>query len=190
MTVGRPVQLFALVALFAAFAGAGTLMLHKKPTTASPIKVSAPHRAAAAAPTSHPAARPPAKPAVHKQPPALIAADGLPMSLAKALRTHRVVVVSLFDPQSQTDAIAFAEARAGARAARVGFLGVSVLDNAVAGPLTAALPAGQLLPEPGLLIYRRPNKLVQRIDGFADRDAVAQAAVASASGPPLVGAGS
>jgi len=191
MTVGRPVQLFALVALLAAFAGAGTLMLHKKqPAAAAVVKVSAPHQAAAPVTASQPTARPPAKQAAHKQPPSLVTADGLPLSLAQALRTHRVVVVSLFNPQSRTDAIAFAEARAGARAAHVGFLGVSVLDNAVAGPLTAVLPAGQLLPQPGLLIYRRPNKLVQRIDGFADRDAVAQAAVSSASGPSLLGAGS
>ena len=184
MTVGRPVQLFALVALLAAFGGAASLMLHKK-QAAIPVqvaKVSAPvHHAVAAAPKT--AVRPSATPVLRKQLPALVAADGLPMSLAKALRSHRVVVVSLFNPQSRTDAIAFAEARAGARAAHVGFLGVSVLDNAVAGPLTAVLPSGQLLPEPGLLIYRRPNKLVQRIDGFADRDAVAQAAVASFSGP-------
>jgi hypothetical protein len=112
-------------------------------------------------------------------PPVLVAPNGLPMSLVRALRLHRIVVVSLFDPQSTTDAISFAEARAGAADAGVGFLGVSVLDNAVAGPLTAALPGGQLLPEPGLLIYRRPGTLVQRIDGFVDRDAVAQAAVAS-----------
>lgn len=187
MTVGRPVQLFALVALLAVFGGAATLMLHKKPASV-PVHAkapAAPHKAAAseAPAASHPVARPQTKPAVHTQPVALVAADGLPMSLAKALRTHRIVVVSLFNPQSRTDAIAFAEARAGARAAHVGFLGVSVLDNAIAGPLTAVLPTGTLLPEPGLLIYRRPNKLVQRIDGFADRDAVAQAAVASFSGP-------
>ncbi len=189
MTVGRPVQLFALVALLAALGGGATLILQKKQTTATPIaNVSAPHGAAAAATAAHPTARSQAKPTVRKQPPALVAANGLPLPLAKALRTHRVVVVSLFDPQSRTDAISFAEARAGARAAHVGFLGVSVLDNAVAGPLTAVLPAGQLLPEPGLLIYRRPNVLVQRIDGFADRDAVAQAAVASTSGPALSGA--
>ena len=107
------------------------------------------------------------------------------MSLVSALRKHRIVVVSLVDPQSTTDAVSFFEARAGAAAAHVGFLGVSVLDANVAGPLTTLLPGGGLLPDPGLLIYRRPGTLVQRIDGFADRDAVAQAAAASTTAPVL-----
>jgi hypothetical protein len=149
----------------------------KPVTAAKPVAAAKP----AVAPAKKPVAQ--AKPVASKphvaHPPVLVASNGLPMSLVRALRLHRIVVVSLFDPQSTTDAISFAEARAGAADAGVGFLGVSVLDNAVAGPLTAALPGGQLLPEPGLLIYRRPGTLVQRIDGFVDRDAVAQAAVAS-----------
>jgi hypothetical protein len=138
---------------------------------------------AAAKPVTAAKAAAPAKPATLKAQGApasvLVAPNGLPMSLVRALRLHPIVVVSLFDPQSTTDAISFAEARAGAADAGVGFLGVSLLDNDVAGPLTALLPDGQLLPEPGLLIYRRPGTLVQRIDGFVDREAVAQAAVAS-----------
>ncbi len=119
--------------------------------------------------------------------PRLVAADGLPMPLAKALRHHRVVVVSLFDPQATTDALSFAEARSGAAAARAGFLAVSVLDDDVAGPLTAALPGGGLLPDPGVLVYRAPHSLVVRLDGFADRDAVAQAAAGAITAPPLTG---
>jgi hypothetical protein len=153
----------------------------KPVTRAKPAAAARPATAKPATHATKPVAR--AKPVAPKpqvtHPPVPVAPNGLPMSLVRALRLHRIVVVSLFDPQSTTDAISFAEARAGAADAGVGFLGVSVLDNAVAGPLTAALPGGQLLPEPGLLIYRRPGTLVQRIDGFVDRDAVAQAAVAS-----------
>ena len=57
--------------------------------------------------------------------------------------------------------------------------GVSLLDSPVAAALTSALPGGGLLPAPGVLIYRRPGNLVQRIDGFTDRDVVAEAAAAS-----------
>jgi hypothetical protein len=101
------------------------------------------------------------------------------------LRQHRIVVVSVFDPQDKTDAISYAEARAGAADADAGFLGVSVLDDSVAGPLTAALPDQGLLPVPGVLIYRRPGVLIERVDGFEDRDGVAQLAAGAATAAPI-----
>jgi len=193
LTVGRPIRIVALVGLLAAVAGGAALTLHHRAPTAAPpiVEPAAPvHRSGrtvapktAGKPVSHPAARP--KPVAPKTAPVLVAANGLPMPLVNALRKHRIVVVSLVDPQSLTDAVSYAEARAGAAAAHVGFLGVSVLDGNVAGPLTLLLPGGGLLPDPGLLIYRRPGSLVQRINGFADRDAVAQAAAASATAPAL-----
>jgi hypothetical protein len=113
-----------------------------------------------------------------------VTASGLPIPLADALRQHRIVVVSIFDPESQTDAISYAEARAGAADAGAGFLGVSVLDDSLAGPLTALLPGGGLLPDPGILVYRRPGLLVLQIAGFADRESVAQAAAAAVTATP------
>ena len=118
-------------------------------------------------------------PAVHKPAPApspfrlAALSAGLPGSLARALGQHPVVVVELYDPQSETDAIAFAEAQAGARAAGVAFLPLSVLGPDV-NKLTQKF--GQVLPDPGLLVYTRPATLAVRIDGFADKDTVAQAA--------------
>jgi hypothetical protein len=190
LTVSRPIQIFALVALLVVVAGAGTLMLHRSPTAAAPPVVAAPAKPAVTVKPAHvakPAAKAPAAQPVQpaKTPPKLVAANGLPMPLAKALHKHRIVVVSLFDPQAQTDALSFAEARAGAAAAHVGFLGVSVLDDSVAGPLTTVLTGGGLLPDPGVLVYRRPGTLVLRIDGFSDRDAVAQAATAAFTSPAL-----
>jgi hypothetical protein len=213
LTISRPVRIFALVAVIAMVGGMGLLMLKPKSNPA-PVVVS---RDASAAPTkivprlpseaasqsSH--AKPPvitstkpahaarttvttpavAKPKVQ---PVLVAKNGLPMAIAKALRTHAIVVVSVFDPQSRTDAISYAEARAGASAARAGFVGISLLDSIAAGALTTAQPSGGLLPSPGVLVYRRPGVLVYRIDGFADRDTVAQAAVASITAAPLGGA--
>jgi len=122
-----------------------------------------------------PAVTTPAAPAA-KTPVSPIAANGLPTALANLLLTHKVVVVSLFDAQSQTDAISYAEAKAGAAAAGAGFLGVNVLDDNVAAPLTNILPGGGLLPDPGVLVFSAPQTLAIRLDGFADRDAVAQAA--------------
>jgi hypothetical protein len=123
-------------------------------------------------------AAPKAKPTI---PAPTVAANGLPMALAKALETHKVVIVSLFDPQSQTDAISYAEAKAGATDAGVGFLGVNLLDDTVTSPLTAVLPGGGLLPDPGVLVFSAPATLAIRLDGFADRDAVAQAAAQALS---------
>jgi hypothetical protein len=105
--------------------------------------------------------------------PALV--SGLPAVLASLLERNPVVIVSIYNSQSQTDAIAFAEAQAGADLAGAGFLAVNVLDERIAAPLTAALGSG-LLPDPGVLVYRRPGTLATRVDGFLDRDAVAQAA--------------
>jgi len=98
---------------------------------------------------------------------------GLPAPLAEALGRHGAVVVSLYDPYSQVDGIAFAEARAGAALAGVGFVPLNVLSQAQVGKLTAQLG---LLPDPGLLVYVRPATLAVKISGFADKDTVAQAA--------------
>lgn len=106
----------------------------------------------------------------------------LPASLRWTLALHRIVVVSLWDPEAPVDQISVAEAHAGAADAHVGFLVVDVLDNSVAGPLTALLPTGDMLPDPGVLVYRAPGKIVYRFDGFLDRAAVAQAAANAKAG--------
>jgi len=98
---------------------------------------------------------------------------GIPGPIATALGKHAIVVVSLYNPYSEVDGIAFAEARAGAQMARAGFVPLSVLSQAQVGKLTESLG---LLPDPGLLVYTRPGTLVVRISGFADKETVAQAA--------------
>ena len=139
----------------------------------------------AAAPTSvtvgsTPATTTPATPAATPAP--TVAADatvtpGLPGALAAQLRKFPVVVISIYDPESQVDAIAYAEAQAGAKTAGAGFLPVNVLDEKIVAPITALLPGGGLLPDPGVLVFQRPGTLVTQFAGFADRDMVAQAAV-------------
>jgi hypothetical protein len=133
---------------------------------------------------THPKAKaqPKAKPARTKpaaKPIALL--PGLPPAIASALRRHELVVVSLFDPQARVDRISLAEASAAARVANAGFVGLNVLDQRQAGPLTRLLG---LLPDPAVLVYRRPGELVARFDGFADRDTVAQAVANAASVTP------
>src|SRR6185312_13755798 len=106
----------------------------------------------------------------------------LPAPLQWQLAHHKVVVVSFYNPSSDVDAISVAEAHAGATDAGAGFLLVSVLDNKVAGILTALLPGGGLLPDPGVLIYRAPGNVAFRFDGFNDRASIAQAATNALSG--------
>lgn len=98
---------------------------------------------------------------------------GLPEPLAQALGRSRTVVVSLYDPYSQVDGTSFAEAKAGASLAGVGFVPLSVLSQRDVGKLTEQLG---LLPDPGVLVYVRPAALAVRISGFADKETVAQAA--------------
>jgi hypothetical protein len=108
--------------------------------------------------------------------------ETLPQPLQWELSQHKVVVVSLYNPNADVDAIAVAEAHAGAVDAGVGFLLVNVLDNKVAGILTGLLPGGGLLPDPGILVYTAPGNIALRLDGFQDRTSVAQAATNASLG--------
>jgi hypothetical protein len=145
-------------------------------TTKAPAKTSTPSAATTATKTSSKAAtKTAAKHAAPVRRGNLVYSD-LPQPLQWQLSQHKVVVVSVYDPRVDADAISVAEAHAGALDANTGFLLVSVLDNKVAGILTALLPGGGLLPVPGVLVYRAPGNLALRIDGFADRQSVAQAA--------------
>jgi hypothetical protein len=135
-----------------------------------------------AKPRSHAPAHAHAKPkapAPKKVTPKPLALEpGLPPEVAAALRKHELVVVSLFDPQARVDRISLAEASAGAKVAHAGFVPLNVLRQRQAGPLMRQLG---VVPDPSVLVYRRPGELVARFDGFADRDTVAQAVVNAAT---------
>jgi hypothetical protein len=107
---------------------------------------------------------------------------GMPAALALSLRSHSVVVVSLYTPGASVDAMATDEARHGALAAHAGFVSFDVADEKVVSPLSSLLtgaptPADRVLDGPAVLVFVRPNTLFVRFNGFADRDTVAQAAL-------------
>jgi len=195
-TLSPPVRYAALLGLLAAvLVGGGMTMLGHGGSAAStghvinrhPFGVKHPSPSTAAkkqtAPAAHPTVTTKPKGAettpkvkVPTQPPAAeqaALAAGLPAALARALGQHGVVIVSLYNPYSEVDGIAFAEARAGAQLAGVGFVPLSVLSGAQVEKLTEQLG---VLPDPGVLVYTRPAALVGRIGGFADKETVAQVA--------------
>jgi hypothetical protein len=208
-TLSPQIKIVALAGLLLALAGGGVMFTLGRsqpssepivvPTTHTHATVTVPSQTPARTTATTPAAKAPAakspstqlaKPATKPAAPARHArrVDArLPIPLQWALTEHRIVVVSLYNPRADVDAIAVAEAHAGSADAKVGFLLVDVLDDAVAGRLTALLPGGGLLPDPGILIYRAPGTLVYRLDGFADRESVMQAAADAKAGilPPL-----
>jgi hypothetical protein len=208
LTVSPQIKIIALVGLLAAVGLAASMFVlggsSKKTTTVAahtPAKVHTPVRHVAK-PVTGVHAHVPVKPAAKtrtvshakahkaKAKPARFHGNAvyaqLPKPLQWQLAHHKVVVVSFYNPSSSVDAISVAEAHAGAIDAGAGFLLVSVLDNKVAGILTALLPGGGLLPDPGVIIYRAPGDIALRLDGFADRASVAQAAtnaIAGENGP-------
>jgi hypothetical protein len=112
--------------------------------------------------------------------------DGMPAALALALRSHRVVVVSLYTPEASVDAMATEEAKHGAALAGAGFVSFNVADDKVISPLSSLLTgapsaADRVLDGPAVLVFERPSGLFVRFNGFADRDTVAQAAANAAT---------
>ena len=201
-TLSPPVRYAALLGLLAAVlvGGGMTVLAHRENSVATPHVIKhhpfgpgATKRATQTKPKKHattatkPKVKPkitptvPAAPKALVQPSAVMAAlaAGLPKVIATALGRHQTVVVALYNPYSEVDGIAFAEARAGAKIAGVGFVPLNVLSEAQVGNLTQVLG---LLPDPGLLVYIRPGMLVARISGFADKETVAQAAQNAARG--------
>jgi len=199
-TISPQVRILVLVGILAAVGLAASMLLRghsSSPTADTAASRTRPTRTHAASTTPAPTHPTPthrvtkARPAPAHARHAHIGARGyhgyrvyanLPRELQWQLAHHRVVVVSLYNPSSDVDAISVAEAHAGAADAHVGFLLVSVLDNKVAGILTALRPDGNLLPDPGVLVYRAPGKVAVELDGFADRAAVAQAALNALAG--------
>jgi hypothetical protein len=212
LTVSPQIKILALVGLLAAVGLAASMLVlggsSKKTVTTSAVSTPVRHTPAKTPVTpvhtpvkpvtkTHRAVHPAVKPATKTHatttthPKAKAKPKGfhgnkvyaqLPPALQWQLAHHKVVVVSFYNPSSEVDAISVAEAHAGATDAGAGFLLVSVLDDKVAGILTALLPGGGLLPDPGVFVYRAPGNVALRLDGFADRAAVAQAATNAMSG--------
>jgi hypothetical protein len=136
------------------------------PAKAKVVKASAPAKAKPA-PARAAAAVPKPAPKVPEP------KTGLPVAIDAALANHELVVVSLVVPGARVDELAAAEARAGAQLAGVGYLALNVLNEGVARALLQKLGT---LEDPSLLLIRRGGEVALKLNGFVDRDTVAQAA--------------
>ncbi len=179
---------------------AAKLSSHNVATAQGKLDTAAPAAkpAATPAPAKTPAATPSAtKPAATKpaaaKPAAAHAAKPAPAkhvdspktTIAALLRTHKVVVVLLYDPQAKVDQYSLAEAQLGAHETGAGFIGVDVLSQHAAAPFTKAYG---VLQDPSLLFFERPGKLALKLTGFNDHDVISQAIFNIA--PASSGAGS
>lgn len=167
VTLSPQARIAALVlVLLVALGGSAFFLLHGH---SQPQTVTTP-----APPVQHPVQHPTPTP-THHHPVQPTVDPLLPTPLRTALMQNPIVVVGFYDPHSHVSRRTITEARAGAATADVGFLAVNLLNDAVAGRLTALLPSGQMLPSPGIAIYARPGTIVYRTDGFIERMAVVQA---------------
>lgn len=127
-------------------------------------------------PKAKPSVKPKPKPKAASKPLAhLVATNGLPISIMRALASHDVVVVSLFGGGWKIDPMARDEAAAGARSANAGFVALDVTTAARAAE-ALMLKYDTIFRAPAVLVFRGDGELAIQLDGFRDRDTVAQAA--------------
>jgi cytoskeletal protein RodZ len=197
------VRIFALVAVLVAVGGGLFVFTSGRgsaaepelaappatPAVAKPAKVPVVHKTATAKPKAKPQAsktqpskaqapkaHAPAKPAPEKVVPK-IPPTGFPLAVDRALAKHKVVVVSLVIPGSHVDELAAGEAKAGAKLGGAGYLALNVLNERVAHAVLAKLEG---VKEPSLLVLKRSGEVALALEGFVDRETVAQAAANAA----------
>jgi hypothetical protein len=162
VTISPHARIAALVGvLLIVLAGSAIYLLHGHSTPA-----------AVTTPPAHHDPTPPTK-RVHIVPPRIDPL--LPAPLRSALERHRFVVVGFYNPHSPVTRRTIAQARAGAADSHVPFVAVNLLNDKVAGPLTALLPAGELLPNPGVAIYERSGTILYRSDSYLREAEVVEA---------------
>jgi hypothetical protein len=167
--------LLIVLVLVCAAAGVGLMVMGRAQSSSEDAPVSTTPVTSTPQSDGPAAATPPVQ---RKAPePAPAPRDRLPAAVRQALSANRVVVIALFDPKAKIDDIALREASAGAQLAGSAFVQVDVTTNEVD---SLNLRYG-VIQDPAVLVLRPPADLVVRLDGFADRDTVAQAAANAVS---------
>ena len=170
-TISPPIRILALVGALAVI-GLGILFYAHSRSSSS-------DSSAVATPQTGTQTRHASVPLRHTTKPSVVVASkvallpGLPGPVAHALRYSKVVVVSLYAAGAVGDRAALAQARLGAASAHAGFAVVNVLNERTAVGLDKFAGATS---SPAVLVVRRPGRIVNRFQGYADSDLVAQAA--------------
>ena len=162
----RQLRLVALLLGVVVVAGGYWTVVRKhssSPTTASSTPVSTTPTSTTPSKTHTHTATPPAR---------KLATHGMPVSVARALQKHSVVVVSLSSPRSDLDKLSSAEARAGAAAGHAGFVSINVFHQRAGIPLLQKLG---MVDTPAVLVVTRRHAVTAELKGFVDRNVVAQA---------------
>lgn len=167
-TLSPPIRILAVVGVVAAIALGAFVFLHKSSSSSSsdsaaPAVPAANATAPKSATVKHVAAKP-----------KIVLVPGLPAPVARKLQFSRVVVVSLFARGGNGDKTAVAEARTGAKSVHAAFVAVNVADERTARKFGTFV--GTNTAPPAVLVVKRPGKITNRFDGFADSAVVAQAA--------------
>lgn len=135
-------------------------------------KTSAPSTSSTPASTT-PTTSTPSKTHTHTATPSTkLATRGMPVAVARALRKHSVVVVSLISPNAGLDKLASAEAKAGAASGHAGFVAVDVFHQRAG---IALLHKIGIVDTPAVLVVTRRRSITAELRGFVDRNVVAQA---------------
>lgn len=179
--ISAPVRIFLVLIVLAG--AAGMLAMRTMGPSAEPVAIPTPvktpaKKAAKPAPVAKPKAVAATKPkaVAATKPKALrqtVTPTGFPAAVDKALARHEVVVLSLVVPGARVDELAAAEAEAGAKLGGAGFLPLNVLNEGVARALLTKLDDVQ---DPSVLVVRRSGEIAVALEGFVDRETVAQAA--------------
>jgi hypothetical protein len=164
----RQLRLVALLALVVVAAG-GYMVVSKNKTTTNTQTTASSTPAVTTPAQTTPA---PSKAHAHAVTPVKLNTHGLPVAVARALRKHSVVVVSLSSTGAGLDQMAAAEARAGAVATHAGFVN---LDVRYQRPGMAILHKLGIVDTPAVLVVKRSGAVYSDFKGFVDRDVVAQA---------------
>ncbi|HZT85140.1 MAG TPA: hypothetical protein VE984_06925 [Gaiellaceae bacterium] len=167
----RQIRVVALLVLVVVAAGGYMVVARHKSTTSgtasSTPAVTTPAR------TTHATTTPaPTKSHAHSATPTKLETHGLPLSVARALRKHKVVVVSLTTPRGVDEQFTRAEARAGAAEAGAGYVSIDVFHQRSG---TAILRKLGVTDTPVTLVVKRPDNIFNQFPGFVDRDVIAQA---------------
>jgi hypothetical protein len=165
VTLSVPTKIFAFAGLVLAVgvAALGTLVLGHRKTAAGLVPVVI-HPVKPASRSVHASAARP-RPSIDA---------GLPAPLRAALAHSAIVVAVLDAPGIAGDSSAVREARQGAHAAHAGFALLNVRNEANAASLATKAPNAT---DPAVLVVRRPGTIAFELDGYADSQSVAQAAV-------------